>query len=116
MKPQTIVVLGGTGFVGSHLVPLLQRDGHRITLLSRQRERHRELGVLPRVAVVSADVHDGDVLARHLAGADVAINLVGILNERGSDGSGFRKAHVELVDTLIGACARAGVARLLQMS
>jgi NADH dehydrogenase len=41
---------------------------------------------------------------------------VGILNERGSDGSGFRKAHVELAETLIAACESLGVTRLLQMS
>jgi NADH dehydrogenase len=116
MKPQKIVVLGGTGFVGSHLVPRIARDGHAITLLSRNREKHRELGVLPRVAIVNADVHDHAVLTRHLAGADAVINLVGILNERGSDGSGFRKAHVELTESLIGACVTAGVPRLLQMS
>src|SRR6185312_15504334 len=76
----------------------------------------RDLSVLPRASVVSADVYDRDVLRRHLAGADAAINLVGILNERGSDGSGFRKAHVELTETLVAACRAAGVARLLQMS
>jgi NADH dehydrogenase len=116
MKPQRIVILGGTGFVGSHVVPRLHADGHRITILSRNRELHRDLAVLPRASIVSADVYDRDVLRRHLAGADAAINLVGILNERGSDGSGFRKAHVELTETLIAACRAAGVARLLQMS
>jgi NADH dehydrogenase len=116
MKPQKIVVLGGTGFVGSHLVPRLQRDGHTITVLSRNREKHRELGVLPRVMVVTADVHDRAALTRHLAGADAAINLVGILNERGSDGSGFHQAHAGLADTLIAACVASGVSRLLQMS
>ena len=116
MKPQRIVILGGTGFVGSHLVPRLQAHGHTITVLSRNREKHRELGVLPRVAIVSADIYNPEVLRGHLRGADSAINLVGILNERGSDGSGFRKAHVELTETLIAACAAAGVPRLLQMS
>jgi NADH dehydrogenase len=116
MKPQKIVVLGGTGFVGTHLVPRLHADGHTITVLSRNRDLHRELGVLPRVMVVNADVHDYATLARRLAGADAAINLVGILNERGSDGSGFRKAHVQLTETLVAACVAAGVPRLLQMS
>lgn len=116
MKPQKIVLLGATGFVGRHLVPRLHADGHTLTVLSRNRERHRELGVLPRARVVSADVYDRSVLATHLAGADAAINLVGILNEAGSDGSGFRKAHVELTETLIDACTAAGVPRLLQMS
>lgn len=116
MKPQKIVLLGATGFVGRHLVPRLHADGHTLTVLSRNREQHRELAVLPRVRVVSADVYQRSVLAAHLAGADAAINLVGILNESGSDGRGFHKAHVELTETLLAACAQAGVPRLLQMS
>ncbi|WP_300618238.1 complex I NDUFA9 subunit family protein [Dokdonella sp.] len=116
MKAQRIVILGGTGFVGRHLVPRLARDGHAITVLTRNRDRKREISVLPRVRLVNADVHDPATLARRLAGADAAINLVGILNERGSDGSGFRKAHVELAASLTTACRETGVSRLLQMS
>lgn len=116
MKPLRIVVLGGTGFVGSHLVPRLHADGHSIRVLSRNRDRKRELGVLPRVRVDNCDVHDRAALARKLEGADAAINLVGILNERGSDGSGFQQAHVALTESLIAACKTAGAPRLLQMS
>ena len=116
MKPQRIVILGGTGFVGSHLVPRLHADGHQIKLLSRNRELRRDLTVLPRASVVTANVYDEETLRRLLAGADVAINLVGVLNERGNDGSGFRKAHIELTEKLIAACGAAGVRRLLQMS
>ncbi|RYD16354.1 MAG: complex I NDUFA9 subunit family protein [Lysobacteraceae bacterium] len=116
MKPGHIVILGGTGFVGRHLVPRLHRDGHRITVLSRNRDTHRELSVLPGVRVVNANVHDPVALRSRLDGADAAINLVGILNERGSDGSGFRKAHVELTRSLVESCIATGVPRLLQMS
>ena len=116
MKPGHIVILGGTGFVGRHLVPRLHRDGHRITVLSRNRDTHRELSVLPGVRVVNADVHDPVALRARLEGADAAVNLVGILNERGSDGSGFRKAHVELTRSLVESCIATGVPRLLQMS
>jgi NADH dehydrogenase len=55
-------------------------------------------------------------LRAQLAETDTAINLVGILNERGSNGSGFRKAHIELAETLVAACRSAGVPRLIQMS
>jgi len=116
MKPQSIVVLGGTGFVGRHLVARLQRDGHTITVLSRNRDLHRALGVLPRVRIVNADVHDHAALARQLVGADAAINLVGVLNERRGRGNDFRCAHVELTRSLVDACREAHVPRLLQMS
>jgi NADH dehydrogenase len=116
MKPSRIVVLGGTGFVGSHLVPRLHADGHAIIVLSRNREQHRELAVLPRVRIVNCDVYDADALRKQLAGADACINLVGILNERGHDGSGFAKAHVELTEIALAASEAAGVARYVQMS
>ncbi|HXD37572.1 MAG TPA: complex I NDUFA9 subunit family protein [Rhodanobacter sp.] len=114
MTAQRLVVLGGTGFVGRHLVPRLAADGHRIVLLSRNREQHRELGVLPGVQVRTADVHDPAVLQRELAGADAAINLVGILNPRGIHS--FEHVHVSLVEKVIEACCINGVTRLHQMS
>ena len=116
MKALKIVVLGGSGFVGKRLVTRLHDDGHTITVLSRNREQNRELSVLPRVMVQNADVHDPDQLMRWLDGADAVVNLVGILNETGNDGSGFEKAHVQLLISLIAACEACGVRRILQMS
>jgi uncharacterized protein YbjT (DUF2867 family) len=116
MKPLSLVVLGGTGFVGQHLIPRLAHEGHRITVLTRNRARRRELSVLPGVQLENADVYDADTLARRFRGADAVINLVGILNEPGRDGRGFERAHVQLTQRVIDACRSAGVERLLQMS
>jgi uncharacterized protein YbjT (DUF2867 family) len=111
---QQLVVLGGTGFVGSHLIPRLVADGHRIVLLSRNRERKRELGVLPSVRIRSTDIYDANALRRQFEGADAVINLVGILNAYGKQT--FQHAHVDLTQRVIGACQAAGVSRLHQMS
>jgi NADH dehydrogenase len=72
--------------------------------------------VLPGLDLVQADIHDPAQLQSVLSGADAVINLVGILNERGHDGSGFRHAHVELVEKLMAACRKLGIRRLIQMS
>jgi len=116
MKKPHCVVIGGTGFVGSHLVPVLVRHGWRVTVASRNAERLRALAVLPNVRVVSVDMYDRAALAACLQGAQAAINLVGILNEPGFKGAGFRRAHVDLTGILINACKDAGITRLLQMS
>ena len=113
---RTVCILGGTGFVGREIVGQLVRSGYSVRVPTRRRERARELLVLPGVEIVAADVHDEAVLLRLLAGADAVINLVGILNEKGHDGSGFRKAHVELVEKLVRACQENRVPHLLQMS
>ena len=114
MPTQHLVILGGTGFVGSHLLPRLAADGHRIDVLSRNREQHRAMAVLPGVSIVNADVYDDAALRRALAGADAVVNLVGILNPTGPHS--FQRAHVELTRRLLAACADAGVPRLHQMS
>ena len=114
MAAQQLVILGGTGVFGSNLLPRLVADGHRIVLLSRNREQHRELGVLPGVSVRSANVYDDDTLRRHLVGADAVINLVGMLNPSGTHT--FQRTHVELTRRLIAACHASGVPRLHQMS
>jgi NADH dehydrogenase len=113
---RTVCVLGGTGFVGRQLISQLVQSGYTVRVPTRNRERARELLVLPGVEVIAADVHDEAVLPRLLAGADAAINLVGILNEKGHDGSGFRKVHVDLVEKLVRACHESRVPHLLQMS
>ena len=116
MRPLTICVLGGTGFVGSYLLGLLARQGHSLRVPTRNRDRHRDLLVLPGVELLAADVHDPAVLAALVRGCDAVVNLVGILNERGSDGTGFDAAHPALARALVAACRSAGVTRLLQVS
>lgn len=116
MAKQTLCVLGGSGFVGRHLVPALHDAGHTVRVLTRRRERHRELLVLPRVTVDEIDSGDTEALATAFAGCDAVINLVGILNEKGRDGAGFEAAHVALPERVVAACRSAGVGRLLHMS
>lgn len=114
LKAKQLVVLGGSGFVGSNLLPRLAKDGHRILLLSRNREQRRALGVLPGVRIHSVDVYDANALRRQFEGADAVINLVGILNAFGAQT--FHHAHVELTQRVLGACQAANVSRLHHMS
>lgn len=116
MTPLNIVVLGGTGFVGRHLLSRLAADGHAITLLSRNLGPHPDRLLPPGVALREVDVYDPGVLREAFTGADAVVNLVGILNEKGDNGRGFRRAHVELTKLVLAAMQLAGVRRLLQMS
>lgn len=111
-----ICILGGTGFVGTHLINHLVREGHNIRVLTRRREAHRELLVMPTVEVFDADVHDENALSHFFADQDAVINLVGILNEPRDNGKGFYRTHVELSDKVIKACRAHGIQRLLHMS
>jgi uncharacterized protein YbjT (DUF2867 family) len=116
MRPQSIAVLGGTGFLGTRLVARLIKEGHRVTVLSRDREQHKHLLVLPGLTLENCDVYEQAQLSERFRGKDVVVNLVGILNERGFGGAGFRRAHTELTRVVLQAVRSAGVARLFQVS
>lgn len=114
MSPGRIVVLGGSGFVGSALTARLAGAGHDVVVPTRSRERSRHLILLPTVDVVESDIHDPARLAALVRGADVVVNLVGILNPSGRDS--FERVHVDLARNTIAACRAGGVSRLLHMS
>ncbi len=116
MTIHTIAILGGSGFVGSHLCARLAKDAHNIRVITRNYERHRDLLVLPNLDIVESNPNDLPSLTQALKGCDVVINLVGILNEHSHDGSGFRRAHVEFPRKVIEACRANGIQRLLHMS
>jgi NADH dehydrogenase len=124
MKIERICILGGSGFVGAHLVGRLAARGLQVRVLSRRREMTKELILLPTVEVIEADVHDQHELIRHFRGMDAVVNLVGILHERkvgrvdlpSARRGDFQKVHIELARKVVHACGEAGVHRLLHMS
>ncbi len=111
---RSIVVLGGSGFVGRALVARLLAQGDRVRVLSRSADTRARIPAGADIQI--GDVFEAAFLRDAFRGTDVVINLVGILNERGDDGSGFRKVYVELAQTMIDAMRESGVRRLLQMS
>jgi NADH dehydrogenase len=114
MKIRKICVLGGSGFVGSHIVHRLSAAGYEVKVLTRRRDRARHLILLPNVTVEECDVFFDAALQRALNGCDAVINLIGILHE--SRGRRFKKVHVNLPSRIAEACLAAGIPRLLQMS
>ena len=125
MKVSSVLVVGGSGFIGRHLVASLAAAGIEVTVPSRRRERAKHLILLPTVDVVQADVMAPGVLERLCRGKQAVYNLVGILHsrrgrrsERGPNdyGPDFARMHVELPQAVVGACRTTGVRRLLHIS
>jgi uncharacterized protein YbjT (DUF2867 family) len=118
MMHMRILVIGGSGFIGRHLVAELVSRGKRVVVPTRNRMSSRHLLMLPTVDVVQADVGREDTLKSLVAGADAVVNLVGILHDRPASpwGARFDAAHVQLPARIGKACVAAGVTRLLHMS
>jgi uncharacterized protein YbjT (DUF2867 family) len=116
MTQRHVVILGGTGFVGRHLVARLLHGGDRVTVLSRGVDAAKRRLKPQGASLIEGDVADADFLAAVLDDADAVVNLIGILNEKGDRGDGFERVFVGITDALIDAMQRMGVRRLLQMS
>lgn len=113
MSSRNVLVLGGSGYVGSAIVARLAARGCRVLVPSRRRDHAKHLIVLPTVDVVEANLHDDAALDRLVARQDAVINLVGILQGSWAD---FERAHATLPARVVAACRRAGVRRLVHMS
>jgi len=112
-----ITLLGGTGFVGTQLTVDLAKHCDQVTVLTRHKQRCRDLQVLTNVDIQECDVHNEDALAEALKDANVVINLVGILNQsHGSDDNTFEAAHAELTRKVVEAVSRSSVSNYLHMS
>jgi len=111
-----VLILGGTGFVGRHLVAHLLRERCRVTVLSRGVDPSKKKKLSRDASIIEGDVANPDFLRAVLDDVDAVVNLVGILNEQGDSGRGFEHVYVELLEALLEAMRDMGVRRLLQMS
>jgi uncharacterized protein YbjT (DUF2867 family) len=114
MAVQRIIIIGGTGFIGSHLTPRLAELGHQVTVLTRRPERYRHYRIGSKVQLTRANPYASDELTPLLADCDCVINLAGILNEQGN--STYSRVHVDLPRGIVKAMRESGVSRLLHMS
>src|SRR5690606_30700428 len=79
--PKLATVFGGSGFVGTHLIPLRARQGYRVRVAVRRPDLAgtvRVAGGVGQVVPVQANLRNEDSIRRAVVGADVVINLVGI--------------------------------------
>ena len=118
MRDANVVVIGGTGFIGGHLLARLAADGVSTLVPARHYETAKQLTTLPYLDLEVANIHDDATLRRLLAGRDAVINLVGVLHGGHGDPYGpvFRHLHVELPRRIVRTCAELGVPRYLHMS
>jgi NADH dehydrogenase len=108
-----VLVTGGTGFVGTHLVNALARRGHQVAVLARDPGSARNRYNRP-VEKITGNVLDPASLARAFAGRDAVLHLVGIIHEDGDQT--FERMHRDAAANVVAAMKQAGVRRLLHMS
>ncbi|MBI3435865.1 MAG: complex I NDUFA9 subunit family protein [Proteobacteria bacterium] len=115
-RDSLVTIFGGSGFVGRHLVRALARRGYRVRVAVRRPElagHLQPLGMVGQIHAVQANLRHAGSVAAAMRGADVAVNLVGILFERARQR--FDAVHAHGGETV--AQATAGQrARLIHVS
>ncbi|BAW81039.1 NAD-dependent epimerase/dehydratase [Candidatus Nitrosoglobus terrae] len=116
MNKDTICILGGTGFVGLQLTAHLVNQGYKVRVLTRNRQRNRDLLVLPGLQLREVNIYDLAELKSQFNDCYGVVNLTGILNEGKREGHRFRHVHIDLPEKIAQACLDTRVKRLLHMS
>jgi uncharacterized protein YbjT (DUF2867 family) len=107
-----ILVTGGTGFVGSHIVNALADAGKDVRVLERKPGSWQEAGVRCREAV-QGDMTDPESLRRAVSGCDTVVHLVAIRQGKPEQ---FQRVMSEGTRDLVAAAKEAGVRRFVLMS
>lgn len=111
-----VTVYGGSGFLGRHLIRALARRHYRIRVAVRRPDlafHLQPLGRVGQINPVQANLRNAASVEAAAQGADVVVNLVGILFERGRQG--FGAVHTEGAANVARA-AKARGARLVHVS
>jgi uncharacterized protein YbjT (DUF2867 family) len=110
-----VLVVGGSGFIGTHLSGELTERGHEVTVVSREPEAED----LPEgVDTVRGDVTAYDSIEGAFEGQDVVVFLVALsplFKPKGGDDQHFA-IHTEGTRNVVAAAEEHGVERILQMS
>ena len=107
-----ILVTGGTGFLGAHLVPRLLSAGHHVRILGRG---ERPLGATD-VEWVRGDVSDRAAVKAALRGVEALYHLAGKVSFRPEDARSMYALHVDATRGLLEEAASAGVSRVILAS
>ena len=115
-----MLVTGGAGFIGSHLVERLAAD-HSITIfdsLHRDALRFTELAKSPHVRFVRGDVLDRDAVRGIVSGADAVIHAAAIAGIYSVGQNVSHTLAVNLLGTVnvLEAVVAAGVPRMIEFS
>lgn len=112
---QKILVTGGTGFLGQHLVRALQQDGHALRILTRTTPGQATPAV-PELETLAGDIRDSTLVDRAVSGVDVVIHTVSNFRRGGSDRREAFAINVEGTRNVCRAAARSGVRQLIHCS
>jgi uncharacterized protein YbjT (DUF2867 family) len=120
MDQRRIVVAGGTGFIGTHIVNKLLQAGYHVVVPTRRRDRAKHVALLPNVEIREGSLTDSRFVDDLVRNTTAVVNLIGVLHGRAGEpavyGPDFAQAHVEIPKRLADAAVAKGIRRYIQVS
>lgn len=116
-EPPIVTVIGGSGFLGRYIVHDLANRGWRVRVAVRNTDRAlflRPMGAVGQIVPIFCNIRDDASVAASVSGADIVINLVGLLYERGRQT--FAATHAEGSARVARLAEQANVRRLIHVS
>ncbi len=110
-------VFGGSGFIGRYVVKRLAAQGFVVRIAVRYPEAAlflKPMGAVGQVVPLYASIMDEGTVHRAIAGAEIVVNMVGILTD--SRAASFQAVHTDGAERIARIAAATGVRRLIQIS
>ena len=113
IPPRTVFVTGGTGYIGSRLIPRLVTRGHTVRALVRPGSEAK----LPSgCAMIVGDALNADSFRQTVAGCDTLVQLVGVAHPSPAKAAQFRSVDLPSALGAIDAAVWAGVDHFVYLS
>jgi len=108
------VVVGGSGFIGSHVADHLSDAGYRVTIYDQTQSNWMR----PDQEMVVGDVLDKDKLERAIAGADVVYNFAALADLNQALDQPLKTVHINILGNMnvMEACRLHGISRFVYAS
>jgi uncharacterized protein YbjT (DUF2867 family) len=109
----SVFLTGGTGYIGSRLIPELVKRGHSVRALVRTGSAHK----LPQgCELITADPLDVNTFTDKVGGCDTFVQLVGVAHPSPSKADEFIKVDLASAKASVDAAARNGIRHFIYVS
>lgn len=114
MKPdKNIFITGGTGYIGSRLIPLLAGKGYHVKALIRKGSEHK---VKSKCEIITGSPFDADTFKEHVTGCGTFIQLLGVPHPSPAKAKEFREIDLVSIQQSVIAAKHAGVKNFIYLS
>jgi len=112
----TLLVVGGSGFIGRSICRIAVREGHEVRSVSRSGRPAVDAPWTDEVSWTSADLFRPDAWRDRLDGVDAVVHSVGIISEAATDGVTFERVNGDSAILTALEAERAGVGTYVLLS